>query len=246
MGNYKKVDLHWAREKIRSGKTIKSIALELGISRVTLGYKLKNAGTPLRSVKFDERFFHVIISEAQAYWLGFIMADGCVSLTHSPKVVIKLKKEDRSHLEKWHESINSCLKVCDSGVGVQSQHYSKQMCQDLVFHGCTPRKSLSLVFPRITNELIPHFVRGYFDGDGCANMRKHQKKPQLRLSFVGTEDFLSQLQSIIGTSNKLGKAGRAKSLEVSGNIKAGNIAKWMYKDATIFLNRKMEICRAYL
>ena len=31
-------------------------------------------------------------------------------------------------------------------------------------------------------------------------------------------------------------------LEVKGNKKAGKIASWIYKDATVYLERKKEVC----
>jgi intein/homing endonuclease len=44
----------------------------------------------------------------------------------------------------------------------QNLHHS------LVKHGCAEKKSLVLQFPtNISSELISHFIRGYFDGDGC-------------------------------------------------------------------------------
>ena len=49
---------------------------------------------------------------------------------------------------------------------------SDKMFSDLCKHGCVPNKSLILTFPVITEELIPHFIRGYFDGDGGITIRK--------------------------------------------------------------------------
>jgi intein/homing endonuclease len=46
--------------------------------------------------------------------------------------------------------------------------YGKKLHDDLVKHGCVEKKSLILQFPKdLSQELISHFVRGYFDGDGC-------------------------------------------------------------------------------
>jgi hypothetical protein len=124
------------------------------------------------------------------------------------------------------------------------------MCQDLIRLGCKPRKSLELKFPEINDVLLPHFVRGYFDGDGCASVHnKKQKTPQLRLSFIGTEDFLSKLQGVIGTNCKLVPTGNnkiVKSLGISGNTQTKRITDWMYKDATIFLERKRKVINAAL
>jgi hypothetical protein len=42
------------------------------------------------------------------------------------------------------------------------------MCSDLTRLGAVKNKSLILEFPQfITPKLLSHFIRGYFDGDGC-------------------------------------------------------------------------------
>ncbi len=235
--------------EIRSGKTVTEIAAAMDVSRVTIQKRMKLWGITKKQIQFNENFFEAIDNEARADWRGFIMADGCVSTTHHPKVVIKISNRDGDHLQKWHDAIHSSLKLHRMKSGTQSQHYSEKMCQDLSKWGCTPRKSNNLRFPYINRLLIRHFIRGYFDGDGSAELRTHQKKPQLRLSFVGTEQFLTKLQEHLKTNNKLQPTGDnkvARQLQVSGNIKAKKIVEWMYRDATIFLERKKEICCADL
>ena len=50
------------------------------------------------------------------------------------------------------------------------------MVNDLINLGCIPNKSLTLTFPDFINdELLPHFIRGYFDGDGCIWNGKRKK-----------------------------------------------------------------------
>ena len=40
------------------------------------------------------------------------------------------------------------------------------MAQSLIKLGCVPRKSLIITLPSIPKNLMHHFIRGYFDGDG--------------------------------------------------------------------------------
>lgn len=72
--------------------------------------------------------------------------------------------------------------------------------------GVTPQKSLTLKFPDKSifksEDLIRHFIRGYFDGDGCISYYRHENrnigiyfKPQL--SIIGTKIFLDELLKII-------------------------------------------------
>ena len=176
------------------------------------------------------------------------MADGCVSMTHAPKVLVVAAKKDVSQLLSWHNAIHSSVKLHRRNDGAfQSQHYSIKMCNDLISHGCVPRKSLKLEFPTtVPKHLLNHFVRGYFDGDGCATVaNKKQKTPQLRISFVGTKNFLSSLAKILETNNKLHPTGKkkiARQLQITGNKKAGQVVRWMYEDAEMYLKRKREVC----
>lgn len=217
------------------------------LHRNTLASYLKQSGYTKSKAKFNHDFFQNIDSETKAYWLGFMMADGCVSMTHSPKIVIRLCKKDGHHLQLWHDTIDSCVPLCWSTKSVQSQHYSLKMCEDLIDLGCTPKKSLTLSFPEIEKSLLHHFVRGYFDGDGCASLHnKKQKTPQCRITFVGTESFLKKLSEIVCIDNKLHFAGKARSLQINGNKKICKIVSWMYQDAKIYLKRKREVFNAVL
>lgn len=250
--NKNSIDPKWIAEEIRSGETYVSLAKKLGTHRSVIASVFEKAGFNRRKIIFNENYFGKIDSSEKAYWLGFMYADGCVSMTHRDKVVINLAGKDEEHLIRWHEAIGSCLKVrrgfSNGNKVVYSQHYSSIMCQDLIKLGCMPKKSLKLKFP--TNEQVPeklvfHFIRGYFDGDGCASLHnKWQKRPQLRLSLIGTKDFLTKLKEIIEIDNKLRLTGNNKKvycLQINGNKKSKKIADLMYKDATICLERKKKV-----
>jgi len=234
-------------EDIQNGKTITAIAKERGVDRSTIYNWMRSDRLNHQKLKFNHDFFEKIDCEEKAYWLGFIMADGCVSVTQQPKLVVALNKKDKSHLEKWHKAIQSCRKINCWRDTVISAHYSTKMCNDLIALGCIPRKSLKLHFPLLREDLTRHFVRGYFDGDGCISYHgKSQKTPHIRFTVIGTKSFLNTLQKILQTSNKLSKVGRTYSLAVNGNKKPSAIFEWMYDDATIFLDRKREIYHSYL
>ncbi len=227
-------------EDIRRGKTITAIASEHGVSRSTIHTRLKTNGLNHQRLKFNHDFFENIDCEEKAYWLGFIMADGCVSLTQSPKVTIKLHQKDEQHLTAWHKALGSCLKIHYFGNTVYSTHYSDKMCQDLIGLGCIPKKSLTLKFPVLREDLIRHFIRGYFDGDGCIFK---SRRGQLRIIFLGTRIFLNLLKIWLKCSSNIKphNNGRICRLEIHGNKKATKIAKLMYENATIALNRKLEV-----
>lgn len=71
---------------------------------------------------------------------------------------------------------------------------NKHLWEILNSYGCTPRKSLTLQFPEkeVFNSpnLVRHFIRGYWDGDGCISYDKRKDSVVPRLSAVGTKQFL--------------------------------------------------------
>jgi len=233
-------------EDIRNGKTVTAIAQENGVSRQTIYNRMKTQELSHQKLKFNHDFFENIDCEEKAYWLGFIMADGCVSVTQQPKMAIGLHKRDEDHLKKWHQSIRSCLKIHHHKDRVASTHYSSKMCHDLIQMGCVPRKSLQLEFPDLREDLIRHFVRGYFDGDGSIlRCRPNQNtcRTQLRIVFIGTQMFLNTLKKWIQCSANVCSmdGNRAYRLEIHGNKSALSTAKLMYENATIYLDRKAQV-----
>ena len=73
---------------------------------------------------------------------------------------------------------------------------SKSLFDDLSEKGILERKSgensSKLSIPKIDKELIHHFIRGFFDGDGSINIPL--RRPHLRRAEIcgSSEEFLSQ------------------------------------------------------
>lgn len=227
--------------ELKKGRLVTKIAQDVGISRTSLYGKFKKWGIRPQLLKFNHDFFETIDTEAKAYWLGFLYADGCIADTMGStlRLDLGLHERDKNHVEKLHQALDSCINIRKYGKVVRSSHYSVKLCSDLIKLGCTPRKSLTLTFPEIDKTLIHHFVRGYFDGDGHVGWKNNAT--QLRITIIGTENFLDALQRLWGTHVKLQKPSRAFSLDLSGNLQCKRIFDWMYSGATIYLERKRRI-----
>jgi hypothetical protein len=196
---------------------------------------------------FDHTFFDVIDNEAKSYWLGFIMADGCIVTKvdkGSKKLRIHLSLLDQDHLQKFHDAIGSKKELYRWNTTVSSTHSSDRLCEQLIDKGCISNKSLYLEFPEILPNIVHHFVRGYFDGDGSSFVVKNR----LFLSFVGTEHFLSNLRSSspVNQSKKMVKKKNVFELQFGSIPDCTALSNWMYKDATIFLDRKKEVIDNWL
>lgn len=194
----------------------------------------------------DEKYFDKIDCERKAYWLGFLFADGYQS---GKEVRVRLKSSDKPHLEEFKKDVCATVpirarinwsplykfgKVDISELVL----YSPTMCRSLADLGCVRAKSLILEYPRrVPKRLERHFIRGYFDGDGCISVTKSGKRVHFysgSLAMVaGIEEFFLRKGITLnrGISNQrfLSTARRATILKVY---------KVMYRAATIFLDRK--------
>ena len=133
---------------------------------------------------YNKYFFEVIDTEEKAYWLGFIYADGY----HNEKyhsIKITLKTSDYEHLLKFNKAIdgNLTLKIDNKGAGCKIIVTCKKMSEDILDKGVMQCKSNKIIFPNfISKELMPHFIRGYFDGDGCIPI--HRRK-ETHIEYAG-------------------------------------------------------------
>lgn len=190
----------------------------------------------------DHNFFKRIDNEHKAYWLGFLMADGCIIEKPYPHLSVNLAIKDSNHLVKLAKCLNYHRNLFISNRNsITLSINSEILCNDLRKLGCVPRKSLILEFPEIDNLLMHHFVRGYFDGDGSV-LKNGQ---QVRVTYIGTFNFINKLKEILQKTSKLIPNGKVYVLTVSGNIQSYNLYKWMYNNATIYLDRKLDRFKQY-
>lgn len=226
------------------------------------GYKAKSISEINRKYSLKEDFFDKIDSEEKAYMLGFIYADGC-NFPEGTRVVIGLQEKDKTLLETFKTLLNYdrplyYRKASTSSYRNSSAQYiltisSKRISDKLTKLGAVKAKSLILTFPsedQVPESLHNHFIRGYFDGDGCItgvkpHFSRNSKLLEFDWSVVGTFDFVSSIQKIMVkelnlTMTKIKKHRNVFYLEYSGNKQCKKIAEWMYKDSSIFLERKYE------
>ena len=219
------------------------------------GYPAKSASELKRKYPIVEDFFDVIDIEEKAYFLGFLYADG-YNNTDRNSVALSLKEEDKEILEILNNLLqpNKPLQYVEFKATNSSNQYrlviaNKHISQTLVELGCGKAKTHNLKFPteeQVPSHLIRHFVRGYFDGDGSVSGDK-----QKQFSFVGTIDFLLPLQQILVKELNFSKTkldqrhedreDSIRALRYCGINQCITFRDWLYKDATIYLERKKNI-----
>lgn len=217
-----------------------------------------------RKYDLDDNFFDKIDTEAKAYWLGFIYADGYVQSLED-KIGISLNFNDKEHLEKFAQQVNFTGEVKDYE---EKQGYatgelysrilmtSKQMKQSLIKLGVSERKTDILKFPssnQVPVNLIWHFVRGYFDGDGSLTYGHVQKNGMQNyfIKITGTLDMIQNIQKLFQTTVKEEQRYPERNVNnytitIGGNIQVKRILDSLYDNATIYLERKYNRYKQFL
>ena len=138
--------------------------------------------------KFKIDFFEKWSPE-MAYVLGFLYADGDIEDVRksSRTQYVTIASVDRDILESIKKALGSGHnlnyraprkvtyrngKTYESRGIYRLRIGSKKMFNDLLKLGLSPRKSLTIKFPDdIPDNCLNHFIRGYFDGDGCITIK---------------------------------------------------------------------------
>lgn len=237
------------------GESLSKLSKEFNVSVKTLSRKLKEKGIVIinyqNKAKFDETIFDNIDTEEKAYWLGFIFADGYLS-SRDYGFELSLKGSDVEHLYKFnkftkHNKNNVKLGEAKFGdkvfIRCRWGIVNKHLWTTLNSYGCTPRKSLTLEFPFLSDKnLIRHFIRGYFDGDGCLSYHIRKNKIFPKITFLGTMKFLNVLQNNLNKnikttilSDKRMKNTYILSISTTDVL---DFLDYLYKDSSIYLDRK--------
>ena len=231
------------------------------------GYKSKSQSELRRKYPINEDFFDEINTEEKAYILGLLYADGW-NQTDRNVVGIGLKESDKEILDKITNLIQPTkpMQYFDTSTSRKKLGFensenqyrliiaNKHISQRLVELGCGKAKTHTLTFPteeQVPSHLIRHFVRGYFDGDGSVSNGKTSQ-----VDIVGTISFLLPLQEILFKELSLNitvlnqrhkrRDNEIRTLQIGGNKQCISFREWLYKDTTIYLERKKNIFDSYV
>jgi hypothetical protein len=159
-----------------------------------------------------------------------------------------MAEKDRPHLERFKRDIKTNASISPKigpFLSFQIQLPASHITERLENLGCVARKSKVLTFPVLPSVAISHFIRGYFDGDGSATIKRYvNRKPQKRMTFLGTRAFLDSVKDFIGDRGSISKAHGCFALEYSGNLLCEKVSDYLYGGATIYLKRKKDILYA--
>lgn len=237
-----------------SGERIYLLAREYNVwpSRIRSAIERHGGQFVSFDYKFNEHAFDVLDNEQACYWLGFIFADGYVS---PEGLRINIKRSDEQHLHKFKAFMQADQSVgydvsrakgrdhLRAHIMIADRQFAKKLAA-LGIEKDRPDPLRSVL--SIPSHLIHHWFRGFFDGDGCAHKTGD-------LTFLGPEPILMLLRTALRDCGTLALRSIAPDgpriivkpsicrLHFSGVIQCRRIAEYLYRDATVWMERKRTI-----
>lgn len=246
----------------QNGFTQKKICETLLVSYSGIKKILKRNNIPLRSYsqsnqhyKRDSHYFDCIDTPNKAYILGLLCADGNNHVDRN-MITLSLQESDLIILERIKEELQyegpiKLLPLQEKNPKYKNAYVlrlsDEHMSHRLKELGMINAKSLFFQFPQdIPPYLIPHFIRGYFDGDGCIYYDNKRNKCQTQT--VGTWEFCSHMSALlldIGCKNSIKHPKQCQSrntyiLQTAGNKSSFMFLNWLYQDADLKIPRKYQ------
>lgn len=142
-------------------------------------------------------------TQEMAYTLGYLYADG--SLEDASYIrgrytrVSSIEKNNIVKIKNWLSSKHTIVSLAPTSRNAKTRYLLRignhELYNDLIRLGLYPNKSLTVRFPSIPRKYLGHFVRGYFDGDGCVRISMKRGKTR---AFV-----LSKLCSVFTCGSKI-------------------------------------------
>jgi hypothetical protein len=240
-----------------AGATAKEAAAQFGYSYMACIFALRQRGIEPRTnrethrkYRLDETFFDTIGTEDQAYWLGFLTADGTIG---DKFVLLALQEKDIDHLYKFTSSLCSEHPVALKENTLQGKAYrcgevhigSTRLVAALKRLGVGKRKSFTVCpCEFVPDHLLSHYWRGVFDGDGFITQKRSGlfRAIQWVVGLVGNREVVSGFEAFMrqytGQEASIKPHARIFMVRYGGVALPQAILRVLYHDATIFLERK--------
>lgn len=202
----------------------------------------------------NEYFFDTIDNELKAYLLGYLFADGFVGDEKYNNIVFSQKIEDAEAVELFKKAIEYTGKLRIFKPGVSSFNncndqiainFSSEHMSNILRNYGLIKKEFYNNFPKLNDELIRHFIRGFFDGDGSITLTKSTYKNKIYYGGAFniiinknlTEYFLNLFNNIHFTIDQ-SKTNYMIYLKCKNQKSIKFLYNYFYKDSKYFLSRK--------
>lgn len=246
-------------EDYRNGAWIRHLKARYPVGWNQIQPILAAHGVPLRhsngkpldqsAYPYDTGFF-AEPTVRSCYWAGFILADGSVTpRKRSTQLRLAIASKDAPHLAQFCRDIGAAADAMkpeprrgerwDPLVRVHIQHTT--LGAQLARFGIGPGKTYRFAPPAIPTELLPHFLRGWADGDGYVRPTKQGEFFKISGNREGLRWFGEAIRQIGWTrSVHLYPSSRGKSttLVLFSSPKAQTVAPLLLADTEPVLKRR--------
>ena len=202
----------------------------------------------------NDFYFSDIDTEAKAYFVGYLLADGCITKHNGEyrQIQLHLSIRDIDILNRLKEETESNRKIYISPDGNRCMFRDNSyiMAEDLARFGIVPNKTglEDPDFSDIPTHLLRHTIRGLIDGDGWISISHTSTgRTVTSIGICGSEMTCRYVTEFLSFNVGVGvlKPSKVKNkncykLGYSSLLDNKAIIKYLYKDAEIFLNRKYE------
>lgn len=245
--------------KYEQGIPIYKLAEEYNLDEMTISKSFKKFDLPYKmqkiNININNNFFEEINTELKAYLLGFFAADGTINKNDNG-MAIHIQSRDREVLDYYADAFN-----------VPKQYYfypaKKETHQPkikLVIHSAINKRNLlALGFPPnktyemfslptdiMDENLIRHFVRGYFDGDGSIilpSKKSRVTKFKITSSNLAFLQYCKKVFEDFGCYNikiEFPKNDFAKTLYIQNKPSIKLVYNYLYLNSNFYLKRKFD------
>ena len=252
-------EIKFVKENYMEMKT-SDISQMLSRTMSAIELKAKKLGLKKYPYTCDYHYFDEIDTEEKAYWLGFLTADGWINKNEKNNAGvtgIELQYGDINHLKKFNKSIGGNYKITNrwrpctiSTSNKEKEHhmcciriFSLTMYNSLVNKGFTKDKSFDCNIPNLRENLIKHYIRGYFDGDGCLCFTNKSFHINFTTASKTLNDDIAKILkfenfNIIESTYVNDYNTTMYRLDILRQQDKINFLDWIYKDANVYLDRK--------
>lgn len=182
-----------------------------------------------------------------AYVLGLILTDGSIqSRPKSSEVIIRLRTRDENVLHDIARCAGgySGLRELDAFWRCSG----KDVVQWVIDRGLAPDKLFRAALPECPSELMPHLIRGLYDGDGYFCVRKNRSRVVGVAGLVGQPALLSEVKAtlrqlgIIQSDTKICPDLRARcsGWQLSLPSDVTRLVHWLYDNEPLCIATKRD------
>lgn len=261
-GGINPIDKNLVAEQYKSGMTMQEIADEQGVtaSAIKLYLNEQNIQRRTRNEHYNpnlkHNYFSEIDTERKAYFLGFLITDGCVCRPNPknnrmyPSIEMQLHHQDSYILQEFLDDVGSSAHIVHNLTRNHDKisFVSSQMAHDLKQYGVVPRKTWETYLPVLKDKsMMPHLVRGLIDGNGWISCYTCKAKWVYNIGFCGNPGLVIGLHAYLVQTLGLKDTGYVVKPNCLHSTKWASqndmytLGEWLYKDATIYLTRKREV-----